>query len=317
MLLLLIVFIFLAFLTIIYLKLIRPQKQLHDIFVAQDVPSEPFVPIFGQLFDIIRATKQNRGMEYFNELAKKHHYYFLLGLGPLTRFIIVECELLADVLSRSKVEYYEKTSFVINILKPLIGVHNLIVSKHAEYERARRMLNPAFHSINLQSTDSIRPDIQSNILTFSIIALSAFVKVLDELPFWGKHILDDATKTLNEFVDQSVIDRRNGKSSSLCSGQDLLDLLLSADDDQGEPFSDEQIRDEAVTFVLAGHDTTTCREEVGRILPNETIPTYEHLSDLQVIEAVLHETIRLYPAAPVYARQYIKEHTISNSNDTL
>ncbi|CAF1075937.1 unnamed protein product [Adineta steineri] len=98
------------------------------------------------------------------------------------------------------------------------------------------------------------------------------------------------TKKLNEFVDQSIIDRRNGKSSSLCSDHDLL---LSAVDDQGEPFSDEQIRDEAVTFVLAGHDTTTCREEVDRILPNGTIPTYEHLSDLQVIEAVLHETIRL------------------------
>ncbi|CAF4298364.1 unnamed protein product, partial [Adineta steineri] len=179
----------------------------------------------------------------------------------LIRFIIVERELLADVLSRSKAEYYEKTSFVINILKPLIGVHDLIVSKHAERERARRMLNPAFHSINLQSTDSIRLDVQSNTLTFSIIAPTV--------------------------------------------------------DDQGEPFPDEQIRDEAVTFVLAGHDTTTCREEVDRILPNGTIPTYEHLSDLQVIEAVLHETIRLYPAAPIYARQCIREHTISNSNGAL
>ncbi|CAF0930320.1 unnamed protein product [Adineta steineri] len=135
-------------------------------------------------------------------------------------------------------------------------------------------------------------------------------------------------KKLNEFVDQSVIERRNGKSSSLCSGQDLLDLLLSA--------VDEQIRDEVATFVLAGHDTTSnlmtwaiymlilhdetlqaCREEVDRILSNGTIPTYEHLSDLQVIEAVLHETIRLYPAAPVYARQCIREHTLSNSNGTL
>ncbi|CAF0870870.1 unnamed protein product [Adineta steineri] len=253
-------------------------------------------------------------------IKKKHGYYFLLGLGSLIRFIIVERELLADVLSRSKAEYYEKTSFVINILKPLIGVHNLIVNKHTEHERARRMLNPEFHSINLQSTDSIRPDIQSNTLTFSIIALSAFDQ--------SKHIIDDATKKLNEFVDQSIIDRRNGKSSSLCSGQDLLDLLLSA--------VDEQIRDEVATFVLAGHDTTSnlmtwaiymlilhdetlqaCREEVDRILSNGTIPTYEHLSDLQVIEAVLHETIRLYPAAPVYARQCIREHTLSNSNGTL
>jgi cytochrome P450/NADPH-cytochrome P450 reductase len=305
----------------------------------------------------------------------------------------MEPELLADVLSRSKAEYYEKTTFVINILKPLIGVHNLLLSKHDEHERARKMLNPAFHSINLRSmvpimssktaetidsllstsltTDSIRLDTQLSILTLSIIASSAFgqsfetiphakdiicgefheaketleyrslrminqVKFLDELPFWGKHILVETVNKLNHIIDQTIADRRSGKSSSLCSGQDLLDLLLSAVDEQGESFSDQQIKDEAMTFVLAGHETTSnlltwalyalmlhdevlkvCQEEVDRILPNGTIPTFEHLSDLQVIEAVLYETLRLYPAAPVYGRHCVKEHTIASSNGEI
>lgn len=60
-----------------------------------------------------------------------------------------------------------------------------------------------------------------------------------------------------------------------------------------------------------------CREEVDRVLPNGTIPTYEHLSDLQVIEAVLYETLRLYPAAPAFGRQCLKEHTISSSDGNL
>ncbi len=33
-----------------------------------------------------------------------------------------------------------------------------------------------------------------------------------------------------------------------------------------------------------------------------------------MIEAVLYETLRLYPAAPIFARQCIKEHTISSSD---
>jgi cytochrome P450 len=214
------------------------------------------------------------------------------------------------------------------------------------------------------TTVPIRVDTQFNLLTLSIIASSAFgqsfemipqlfneakdimeyrtlrminqVKFLDELPFWGKDIVDEAKKKLNQFVNQSIIDRRNGKSSSLCSGQDILDLLLSTVDEQGEPFSDEQIQDEALTFVLAGHETTgnlmtwalyclmlhdevlqACREEVDRVLPNGIIPTFEHLSDLQIIEAVLYETLRLYPAAPLFARQCVKEHTIASSNGEL
>jgi len=383
----------LVLITFIYFKLVRPQKRLYDNFKVQGIPCEPFVPIFGQLFDMIRANKQNKGLEYFNELAQKHGNYFLLSMGPLARFILLEPELLADVLSRSKAENYEKTSFLINIIKPFIGVHNLLVSKHQEHERARKMLNPAFHSVNLRSmvpimsnetikaidsllstsstTVPIRLDTHLSILTLSIIASSAFgqsfemiphakemicqgfneakdiieyrtlrminqVKFLDELPFWGKHIVDETRKKLNQFVNQSIVDRRSGKSSSLCSGQDILDLLLSAVDDQAEPFSDQQVKDEALTFVLAGHETTgnlmtwalyvlmlhddvlqACREEVDRVLPNGTVPTFEHLSDLQVIEAVLYETLRLYPSAPVFGRQCVKEHTIASSNGKL
>src|SRR4051812_20241219 len=101
----------LTLIAFIYFKAIRPQKRLYDIFIAQGIPGEPFVPIFGQLFDIIRASKQNKRLEYFNELAQKHVYHFLIGQGPLIRFMVLEPELLADVFGRSKAENYQKTSF--------------------------------------------------------------------------------------------------------------------------------------------------------------------------------------------------------------
>ena len=147
---------------------------------------------------------------------------------------------------------------------------------------------------------------------------------------------DRRAENLHEFLNRSIAERRNGISSNLCSGSDILDLLLSAVDDQSEPFSDQEITDEALTFVLGGHDTTgnlltwalyilmthddvlrACREEVDRVLPNGDIPEYEHMADLQVVEAILQETLRLYPAIPSISRQCIIEHTITSSHGDL
>ncbi|CAF4815755.1 unnamed protein product, partial [Rotaria sp. Silwood2] len=88
------------------------------------------------------------------------------------------------------------------------------------------------------------------------------------------------------------------------------------------------------TFVAAGHETTSnsmtwtmyvlmtneqvlqvCRDEVDRVLPNGTELTYEHMNELMVCEAVLQETLRLYPPAPFLERQYIREYSISNKGN--
>ena len=379
-----------ALFTIIYFKLIRPQKHLYDAFRAQGISGEPFIPLVGQLLAMDRANKAGKGLDYFNELARKHGNCYLFGFGPLTRLLIVEPEVIADVLSRANSENYRKPLDLTNIVKPLLGTHNLLVSEGEEHDRARKMLNPAFHFINLQSMVPIMSDetrkaidslllvssskgqidleIQLNSLTLSIIASSAFgqgfetiphakeimcqtfnevketityrtlrminqIKFLAELPFWGKDIVDKGAKQVSDFVDQAIADRRSGKSSSLCAGQDILDLLLSAIDEKGEPFTDQQIKEEALTFVLAGHETTgnlitwaiymlmthnevlrACRNEVDSVLPNGMTPTFEHMGELQVIEAVLYETLRLYPPAPFFVRQCVNEHTIGNAN---
>ena len=66
-------------------------------------------------------------------------------------------------------------------------------------------------------------------------------------------------------------------------------------------------------YVLMTHDDVlqVCREEVDRVLPNGTEPTNEHLSELVVCEAIINETLRLYPPAPIFVRTVcIHEHTI-------
>jgi len=115
----------------------------------------------------------------------------------------------------------------------------------------------------------------------------------------------------------------------MSTGPDLLDLLLSAVDNEEQPFTDQEIKEQALTFVFAGSETTgnlmvwlfyilmthddvlqACREEIDRVLPNGIEPSNEHLADLVVCEAIINETLRLYPPAPLISRHCIQEHTI-------
>ncbi|UJR11633.1 hypothetical protein I4U23_015814 [Adineta vaga] len=326
-------------------------------------------------------------MIYYEELARKHGPVFLMGFGPLTRLVVLEPNLLADILGRSYAHYYKKANFTATVFKSIIGTHNLLVSEGEKHERARKMLNPSFHFANLQSMVSVMIDqtrkmidelfvmsdhrsvdlqTEFSALTLAIIASCAFGKgfetihnakdivkrtftvvleaieyrtmcminqlpFLAEMPFWRKRIVDKGAEEVARFVEQIIADRRHGRSQSLCSGCDILDLLLSAVDAHGQPFTDEEVKEEALTFVLAGHETTAnllawalyvlmtneqvmraCCDEIDHVLPDGIEPTSENISNLPVCEAVLQETLRLYPPAPFFARNCIREHTIGS-----
>ncbi|CAF5045213.1 unnamed protein product, partial [Rotaria sp. Silwood1] len=149
------------------------------------------------------------------------------------------------------------------------------------------------------------------------------------LPIMKKPIIDQGAIKIRQFVDQIILARRQDSSQSQCQGSDILDLLLSAKDSNGQSFSNEQIREETLAFFLAGHETTstlitwclyvvmtnpeiyrTCLEEVDHVLQDGTELDYQKLDQLQVIEAVIYETLRLYSPAPFFIRQCIHEHII-------
>ncbi|CAF1381265.1 unnamed protein product [Adineta ricciae] len=375
---------------LIYWKLVRPQKYYYDTFRNQKIPCEPFVPLIGQIPEIRCASENDATMDYRLKLIEKHGNVFVTGFGPSIKLNVNEPDMLADIFGRSHAQDYGKPNLTEKFFQPLIGVHNLLISQGEEHERARKMLNPAFHFVKLQGMISIMIEqtrkaidellisktneksidlqVELNALTLNIITSSAFgqsfdsitdakqnlcqtfielseaiiyrtlrgvnlIPIVSQLPFWYKNMVEKNSKKLANFVDQIISDRRSDRSKSLSSNEDILDLLLSAVDTQGKSFTNEEIKDQALTFVLAGHETTgnlmtwcmfilmtnenvfkACQNEIDRIFPNGIEPTYEHLNELVVCEAVLYETLRLYPPASFIARKCLREHYIGSEN---
>jgi cytochrome P450 len=112
-------------------------------------------------------------------------------------------------------------------------------------------------------------------------------------------------------------------------GEDLLSMLIEARDaETGEAMDDRQLRDEAMTIFLAGHETTAnaltfswlllsrypaagreLRAELSAVLGGRE-PTAEDLSRLTLPRRIVQEAMRLYPPAWIIARSAIEEDEI-------
>ena len=124
---------------------------------------------------------------------------------------------------------------------------------------------------------------------------------------------------LDAVIAEMIAERR----ATGTTGDDLLSVLLRASED-GVGMSDEQVRDEALTLFLAGHETTSIaltwtwwllalnpdaesrlHDEVGAL---DGGPTVEDLPRLAYTRAVLDESIRLRPPAWAIGRNAVADH---------
>ncbi|MBW4601616.1 MAG: cytochrome P450 [Calothrix sp. FI2-JRJ7] len=113
---------------------------------------------------------------------------------------------------------------------------------------------------------------------------------------------------------------------------DLLSMLLHIQDEDGARMTDKQLRDEVMTLMFAGHETTALTlswglyllsqhpeveakllEEINAVL-GEKAPTFADLPALRYTEQVIMEVMRLYPAAWAIGRQALQDCEIGGYN---
>jgi cytochrome P450 / NADPH-cytochrome P450 reductase len=148
--------------------------------------------------------------------------------------------------------------------------------------------------------------------------------VQNRLMLRAQHQYDEDIRRMDEIADQLVADRRR---HPLADGEhDILDTMLEATDPQtGERLSDENIRYQLVTFLIAGHETTSglltftlyellrqpeilakAQSHVDEVL-HDRAPRYEDLVKLSYLDQILKETLRLWPPAPAFSLQPLQD----------
>jgi cytochrome P450 len=135
-----------------------------------------------------------------------------------------------------------------------------------------------------------------------------------------------ARAKLDATIYRLIAERR----ASSTTGRDVLSMLVSARDEEGDGggMTDEQIRDETLTLLLAGHETTAnaltwtwyllsqnpdveraLHGEVDRVV-GERVPSPEDVNALPWTRAVLSESMRLFPPAYVLGRRALEPYQV-------
>ncbi len=147
-----------------------------------------------------------------------------------------------------------------------------------------------------------------------------FIPWWRHLPTPGAARYRQAVRQLDLIIRETVQRRKAGGPGP----EDLFSRFLNARDEDGGRMSDKQLRDEMVTLLLAGHETTAVglsfcfyllarHPDVDARLAAElesvlggALPTVERLPQLRYAERVVQEAMRLYPPVPNVGREALE-----------
>lgn len=161
-----------------------------------------------------------------------------------------------------------------------------------------------------------------------VMALRISMDELQDMPL--EHLVrqgrrrqfEAAVRQMNATVDRIIRERRSSADDPQAAPDLLSFMLRGVDSKTGEGLDDLNIRYQIITFLIAGHETTSgllsfalyallnhptvlarAYQEVDRVLgPDpQALPTYAQVNQLGYLSQILKETLRLWPTAPAYA----------------
>jgi cytochrome P450 len=181
-----------------------------------------------------------------------------------------------------------------------------------------------FFGSNIGDDAAIIADSLETLLETTWSRLQSVVN-LGRFPTASRRKFRKSLSQLDQIVHR-IIAQRNGKNSE----DDLLSMLLAACDEQtGERMPQNLLRDETITMLLAGHETTASSlartfyllsqfpaaqrrldDEVADVLQGR-VPTATDLPNLRVVTMLFQESLRLYPPIWIIERRAIRRDNIA------
>ncbi|MCA9934143.1 MAG: cytochrome P450, partial [Anaerolineales bacterium] len=237
----------------------------------------------------------------------------------------------------------------------------LLTSENPLWRQQRRLMQPAFHRHNLANfielmsertnqmlarwdlfAEEQRPfDIAKEMmeLTLDIVTSALFsydihsqtqtighaVNTLIDNPKPQRRIFKEALAVLDNIVYGIITQRRQETGNR---NGDLLDMLLQARYEDGSSMSNQQVRDEVMSLLIAGHETTAntlswlwyillqhpsfvaqAETEIAETLQGQPLDE-ESVHGLPTIEKIIKEAMRLYPSAWSISRRATHDDVI-------
>ena len=308
----------------------------------------------------LAATYTNAAV---SELAETYGEVFVFGFGPIRFHWLCGPEALRFVLQEQADAFTLKRAY--SFLGTIGGDTALITSDEPEHLVRRRLVQPAFHGKRIASwlerisernhrfldgledgssldfyatirphmlrtvselllgdTLERRPTLLKNIAMMMDFANSPFLAQqfklnVPPLPWW-RFVRAKAQVDRDLY---SEISRRKKREPS----EDILGMLQAVCDEEGNVLSDVELRDQAVSLVSAGFDTTSAGLAWALYLLLENLHILEQLREslasctnlkdvlsLPLLEAVVKETLRLYPTAPAGLRETARDVVYKN-----
>ena len=202
------------------------------------------------------------------------------------------------------------------ILKTVFGFAQGETFEHFR-ELFIRMLNLGSHNAVLLMSALLPPERMLKLLAVGRepLHLGPLKADMSRLLPWAQ--LGRLMKEVDTYL-YAEMDRR--RAEGVEKREDVLSMLMQARDEDGQPMSDRALRDEAITLLAAGHETTATtlswavhrvlqhpdvearlREELHQVAGTEPLAP-EHVNRLEYLDATLKETLRLLPVAPAVGR---------------
>lgn len=146
------------------------------------------------------------------------------------------------------------------------------------------------------------------------------------MPLKQNRVFDEGVDLMHSIVDEVVMERKKSPDAK-DSEKDLLGFMLNACDENNLGLSDENIRDQVITFLIAGHETTSAtlaftiyelsqnkdiqrrvlQEIANAGITHDVLPTSEQIGKLKYLRMVLKEVLRIYTPVGTLNRQCIKD----------